>query len=106
MSTLVERMVEEVRASGTSTLIDMLSRRDLEGEFVVQAVPGIIRQSLELQLGQLGEQARRVLESGSTNGYSFCAWSVAKVLDLEQLYIEDVCRAMCGSDQILSEVGV
>lgn len=106
MTTLFERMVEEIRASGTSNLVDMLSRREFEGEFLVQAIPRIIRQSLELQLGQLGEQARRALESGSTNGHSFCAWSVAKALDLEQLYIEDLCRDMCGSDQILREAGV
>lgn len=106
MSTMVEQMIQDIRASGTSTLIDMLSRREFEGEFLVNAVPGIIRQSLELQLGQLGEQARRVLESGSTNGHSFCAWSVAKVLDVEQMQIEDVCRSMCGSDQLLREAGV
>lgn len=106
MSTLVQRMVEEIRASGTSTLIDMLSRHEFEGEFLVDAVPKIIRQSLELQLGQLGEQALRILESGSTNGHSFCAWSVSKVLDLDQMQIEDLCRNMCGSDQILRESGV
>ena len=106
MTTLVDRMVEEIRASGTSNLVDMLSRREFEGEFLVHVVPRIIRQSLELQLGQLGDQARRALESGSTNGHSFCAWSVAKVLDLEQVYIEDLCRDMCGSDQILREAGV
>jgi DNA-binding winged helix-turn-helix (wHTH) protein len=106
MTTLVDRMVEEIRATGTSNLVDMLSRREFEGEFLAHVVPRIIRQSLELQLGQVGEQARRALESGSTAGHSFCAWSVAKVLDVEQVYIEELCRDMCGSDQILREAGV
>ena len=106
MSTLVARMVEEIRVSGTSVLIDMLSLGEVEGEFLVQAVPKIIRQSLTLQLGQLGEQACSVLEAGSTSGYSFCAWAVAKALDVEQMQIEDLCRRMCGSDQLLREAGV
>jgi DNA-binding winged helix-turn-helix (wHTH) protein len=106
MSTLVTRMVEEIRVTGKSVLIDMLSQSEAEGEFLVQAVPKIIRQSLALQLGQLGEQACSVLESGSTSGYSFCAWGVAKALDVDQIQIEDLCRSMCGSDQLLREAGV
>lgn len=106
MSALAHRMIDEIRSSGTSPLIEMLSRKDFEGEFLVQAVPKIIRQALELQLGQLGEQACRVLESGSTSGFSFCTWGVAKVLDAEQMQIEDLCRSMCGSDQMLREAGV
>lgn len=106
MSTLVARMVDEIRTSGTSSLIDMLSYGELEGDFLVQAVPKIIRQSLALQLGQLGEQACSVLKAGSTSGYSFCAWAVAKALDVEQMEIEDICHSMCGSDQFLREAGV
>lgn len=106
MSTLVSRMVEEIRAAGKSVLIDMLSQSEVEGEFLAKTVPKIIRQSLALQLGQLGEQACSVLESGSTSGYSFCAWGVAKALDVEQIQIEDLCRSMCGSDQLLRESGV
>jgi hypothetical protein len=106
MAALVQRMVEEIQQTGSSFLIDMLSPKGPEGEFLPQAVPAIIRQSLELELGHLGEASRRILESGSTNGLSFCAWSVAKALDLEHLYIEDLCREMCGSDQILREAGV
>ncbi|MGS0756020.1 hypothetical protein ACVBEH_16025 [Roseateles sp. GG27B] len=106
VSVLVERMVEQLKSSGSSELIDMLSSQEQECEFVADAVPDLIRHSLELQLRQLGERARSVLECGSNSGFSFCAWGVSRVLDAEQVEIEELCRAMCGSDQLLRESGV
>lgn len=106
VSLLVERMVEQVNASGSSELIDMLARHEHECEFLPDAVPDVIRHSLELQLRQLGERARTVLECGSNSGFSFCAWGVSKVLNTEQVEIEELCRAMCGSDQLLRETGL
>ena len=47
-----------------------------------------------------------MLECGSNSGYSFCAWGVSRVLDSEQVEIEELCYAMCGSDQLLRENGV
>ena len=106
VSVLVERMVEQLKASGSSELIDMLARHELESEFLPDAVPDVIRHSLELQLRQLGDRARTVLECGSNSGFAFCAWGVSQVLDTEQIEIEDLCRAMCGSDQLLRESGL
>ena len=106
VSLLVERMVEQIKASGSSELIDMLARHEQECEFLPDAVPDVIRHSLELQLRQLGERARTVLECGSNSGFSFCAWGVSKVLSTEQIEIEEMCRAMCGSDQLLRETGL
>ena len=106
VSVLVERMVEQLKSSGSSELIDMLARPEHECEFLPDAVPDVVRHSLELQLRQLGERARTVLECGSNSGYSFCAWGVSRVLDTEQIEIEELCRAMCGSDQLLRESGL
>ena len=106
VSVLVERMVEQLKSSGSSELIDMLARHEHECEFLPDAVPDVVRHSLELQLRQLGERARTVLECGSNSGYSFCAWGVSRVLDTEQVEIEELCRAMCGSDQLLRESGL
>ena len=106
VSVLVERMVEQLKSSGSSELIDMLARHEHECEFLPDAVPDVVRHSLELQLRQLGERARTVLECGSNSGFSFCAWGVSRVLDTEQIEIEELCRAMCGSDQLLRESGL
>jgi DNA-binding winged helix-turn-helix (wHTH) protein len=106
VSVLVERMVEQLKGSGSSELIDMLARHEHECEFVPDAVPDVIRHSLELQLRQLGERARSVLECGSNSGFAFCAWGVSRVLETEQVEIEELCRAMCGSDQMLRESGL
>ena len=106
VSVLVERMVEQLKSSGASDLIDMLAHHEHEGEFVPDAVPDVIRHSLELQLRQLGERARAVLECGSNSGFAFCAWGVSRVLGTEQGEIEELCRAMCGSDQLLRESGL
>ena len=106
ISVLVERMVEQLKCSGSSELIDMLSRHEQECEFLADAVPDNIRHSLELQLRQLGDRARSVLECGSNSGFAFCAWGVSRVLDTEQVEIEELCRQMCGSDQLLRESGL
>lgn len=106
VSVLVERMVEQLKSSGRSELVDMLARHDRECEFQPDAVPDVIRHSLELQLRQLGERARTVLECGSNSGFAFCAWGVSRVLSIEQVEIEELCRAMCGSDQLLRESGL
>ena len=106
VSLLVERMVEQLKSSGSSQLIDMLARHEHESEFLADAVPDVIRHSLELQLRQLGDRARTVLECGSNSGFAFCAWGVSQVLDTEQVEIEELCRAMCGSDQLLRESGL
>ncbi len=106
VSVLVERMVEQLKSSGSSELIDMLARHEHECEFVADAVPEVIRHSLELQLRQLGDRARTVLEVGSNSGFAFCAWGVSRVLDTQQIEIEELCRAMCGSDQLLRESGL
>ena len=106
VSLLVERMVDQLKSSGNSELIDMLARHEHEGEFLSDAVPDVIRHSLELQLRQLGDRARTVLECGSNSGFAFCAWGVSQVLDTEQVEIEELCRAMCGSDQLLRESGL
>ena len=110
VTVLVERMVEQLKASGRSELIDMLAKHENahehECEFTPDAVPDIIRHSLELQLRQLGDRARTVLECGSNSGFAFCAWGVSQVLDTEQIEIEELCRSMCGSDQLLRESGL
>lgn len=106
VSLLVERMVEQLKSSGSSELIDMLARHERECEFLADAVPDVIRHSLELQLRQLGDRARTVLECGSNSGFAFCAWGVSQVLDTEQVEIEELCSAMCGSDQLLRESGL
>ena len=106
VSVLVERMVEQLKSSGSSELIDMLARHDQECEFLADAVPDVIRHSLELQLRQLGDRARSVLECGSNSGFAFCAWGVSRVLDTAQVEIEELCREMCGSDQLLRESGL
>ena len=103
VTALAERMVAEVRESGTSELVDMLSRREHEGEFLPEAVPQVIRHALELHLGELSRLARIVLECGSNGGFWFSAWCVSKVLGLDQEEVEETCRAMCGSDQLLRE---
>jgi hypothetical protein len=106
VSVLVERMVEQLKSTGASALIDMLARHEHECEFMPDVVPEVIRHSLELQLRQLGDRARTVLECGSNSGFAFCAWGVSRVLDTEQIEIEELCRAMCGSDQLLRESGL
>jgi len=106
ISVLVERMVEQLKSSGSSELIDMLSRHEHDCEFLADAVPDNIRHSLELQLRQLGDRARSVLECGSNSGFAFCAWGVSRVLDTQQIEIEELCRQMCGSDQLLRESGL
>lgn len=106
VSMLVERIVEQLRTSGTSELVEMLTRHEHECEFLPEAVPEVIRHSLELQLRQLGDRARRVLECGSNSGFAFCAWGVSQVLGTEEVETEEICRAMCGSDQLLRESGL
>ena len=106
VSQLADRMVVELKKSGTSHLVEMLSRHEQEGEFVANAVPDVIRHALELELRQLGERARGVLECGSNSGFGFCAWGVSKVLGTTQVEVEELCRAMCGSDQLLRESGL
>lgn len=106
VSVLVERMVEQLRAGAGSELVEMLARHEHEGEFLPDVVPDVIRHALELQLRQLGERARTVVECGSNSGFSFCAWGVSRVLGIEQVEIEEMCRAMCGSDQLLRETGL
>ena len=103
VSALIEQMVREVRERGASELVDMLATHELEGEFVDALVPKVIRQSLELRLRELQPLARAVLECGSNSGFSFCAWGVSKVLEIQQLEVEELCRAMCGTDQLLRE---
>lgn len=100
---LIEQMVKEVRERGASELVDMLATHQQEGEFIGALVPHIIRHSLELRLRELGPLARSVLECGSNSGFAFCAWGVSKVMDTPQVEVEEVCRAMCGSDQMLRE---
>ena len=126
VTVLVERMVEQLKAAGRSELIDMLANyenthdhgqnpaqecapnraHDQACEFTPDAVPDVIRHSLELQLRQLGDRARTVLECGSNSGFAFCAWGVSQVLETEQIEIEELCRSMCGSDQLLRDSGV
>ena len=106
VSLLVERVVKQVRDKGSSELADMLSRHEHECEFLPDAVPDVIRHSLELQLRQLGERTRAVLECGSNSGFSFCAWGVSKVMQVPQVEVEELCLAMCGSDQLLRESGL
>ncbi len=106
VSLLVDRVVQQVRENGTSELADMLSRHEHECEFLPDAVPDVIRHSLELQLRQLGERTRTVLECGSNSGFAFCAWGVSKVMKVPQVEVEELCRAMCGSDQLLRESGL
>lgn len=103
ISALIGQMVQEVRERGASELVDMLATHEREGEFVGALVPQIIRHSLELRLRELGPVARSVLECGSNSGFAFCAWGVSKVLEMQQIDVEEVCRAMCGSDQMLRE---
>lgn len=103
VAALIEQMVQEVRERGTSQLVEMLATHEKEGEFIPSLVPQIIRDSLELRLRELGLVAHSVLECGSNSGFSFCAWGIAKVTDMQQVEVEDVCRAMCGSDQMLRE---
>jgi DNA-binding winged helix-turn-helix (wHTH) protein len=103
VSAIVQKMVEQVREHGQSELAEMLALSEDECEFMPQVVPEVIRHSLELQLRDLGASARSVLECGSNSGYSFCAWGVAKVLGMEQVEVEEMCKAMCGSDQLLRE---
>lgn len=106
VSLLVERVVQQVRENGSSELADMLSRHEHECEFTPDSVPDVIRHSLELQLRQLGERTRTVLECGSNSGFAFCAWGVSKVMKVPQVEVEELCRAMCGSDQLLRESGL
>lgn len=106
ISALVERVVAEVRERGESELAGMLAGGGHDCEFLPAAVPEIIRHSLELQLRELGMIPRSVLECGSNSGFSFCAWGVAKVLGMEQIEVEQLCNAMCGSDQLLRETGL
>lgn len=103
ISALVERVVAQVRERGQSELADMLAQDHYECEFRPDVIPEVIRHSLELQLRDLGPVARSVLECGSNSGFSFCAWSIAKVLNMEQIEVEEMCKAMCGSDQLLRE---
>jgi predicted ATPase len=60
---------------------------------------------LELQLTQLGNEARRVLSAASVSGRHFCSWSVAQLLDCEMAYVEDVCEKLVMSGQMLKKVG-
>ena len=106
VSLLVDRVVQQVRENGNSELADMLSRHENECEFTPDSVPDVIRHSLELQLRQLGERTRTVLECGSNSGFAFCAWGVSKVIKVPQVEVEELCRAMCGSDQLLRESGL
>lgn len=103
VSALIEQMVREVRERGASELVDMLATHAREGEFIGALVPKVIRQSLELRLRELQPRARAVLKCGSNSGFSFCAWGVSKVLEIQQLEVEELCRAMCGTDQLLRE---
>jgi hypothetical protein len=105
VSLLVDRVVEQIRQSGTSELADMLAQHEHECEFQPDAVPMVIRHSLELQLRQLGKRTRTVLECGSNSGFVFCAWGVSKVMDVPQIEVEELCQAMCGNDQLLEESG-
>jgi len=106
VSVLVDRMVAQIKKGGSSGLMEMLARHEHEGEFQPEAVPDVIRHALELELRQLGDRARSVLECGSNSGFAFCAWGVSKVLDATQIEIEELCRGMCGSDQLLRESGL
>ena len=106
VSLLLERVVQQVRQTGSSELADMLSRHEHACQFVPDAVPDLIRHGLELQLRQLGDRLREVLECGSNSGFSFCAWGVAKMMKVTQLEVEELCRLMCGGDQLLHESGV
>lgn len=103
VSALIEQMVREVRERGVSELVDMLATHAREGEFIGALVPKVIRQSLELRLRELDPIARSVLECGSNSGFAFCAWGVSKVLDMPQIEVEELCRSMCGTDQLLRE---
>jgi DNA-binding winged helix-turn-helix (wHTH) protein len=103
VTALIEQMVREVRERGASELVDMLATHEREGEFIGVLIPKVIRQSLELRLRELQPLARAVLECGSNSGWSFCAWGVSKVLEIQQIEVEEVCRAMCETDQLLRE---
>jgi hypothetical protein len=103
ISALVERMIIQVRESGHSDLIGVLSRYENEFELFQRTVPDVIRHSLELQLLSYGERASSILQCGSNSGTSFCAWGVSQVLGLQQLEVEEICKKICGNDQLLRE---
>ncbi len=106
VSALVDQMVAEIRESGHSRLLEMLSIHDYECDFSANVVPEVIRQTLELQLQRLGERARRVLECGSNIGHAFCTWAVAQILQTNPIETDEICRSMAGRDQMLRESGI
>jgi hypothetical protein len=98
---LMECIAAQVQQDGTSLLVDMLASRDREGELVASAVPLEIRYGLELQLRELGQRTRSILECGSNSGLLFSAWCVSKVLGIPQIEVEELCSAMSTSEQLL-----
>ncbi|MES2631870.1 MAG: winged helix-turn-helix domain-containing protein [Pseudomonadota bacterium] len=103
VTALVECIAAQVQQTESSQLVEMLASQDRHGEFVARAVPLEIRHSLELQLRELGAQARRILECGSSSGLLFSAWCVSKVLGIAQVEVEELCSAMSASEQLLRE---
>ena len=103
VTALMECISAQVQLTGTSQFAEMLASRDRQGEFVASAVPLEIRHGLELELREVGQRRRAILECGSNSGLLFSAWCVSKVLGMPQVEVEELCSAMSASEQLLRE---
>jgi DNA-binding winged helix-turn-helix (wHTH) protein len=72
---------------------------------LLRRTPEALRTSFDLQLREAGPFLRDALETGSIAGQQFCAWAVAKMLDVEQARVEDAFERLAEAQHFLRHDG-
>jgi predicted ATPase len=70
------------------------------------SVPDTLRQLIEKQIAQLGEDERRVLEVASVAGAEFTVAAVATALKQDIDEVETICEEVAGQGHFLEERGI
>ena len=69
------------------------------------ALPSGLQQLIEIQIDNLSEIERQVLEAGSVAGVVFTAAAIGAAVDLSATVVESVCDGLARHEQLIVELG-
>jgi len=73
--------------------------------YAAAALPNGLQQLIEIQLDNLSETERQVLEAGSVAGLVFAAAAIGAAVDLPATTVETVCDALVRKEQLIEALG-
>jgi DNA-binding winged helix-turn-helix (wHTH) protein/predicted ATPase len=109
MVTLVDYLVAQGVIDQNEPLRSLMAgQQDLPErvESLIVGVPESVRQMVEVQLGSLHPEERRVLEAASVGGVEFSAPTVAAALQEGTIRVEECCEGLMRRGQFLRPAGV